>query len=541
MNRALVFLCCLLAAACGPLNLEEPLAQGESNLGCGELGPGGQLTPAQTLGSCNGKTVLAMQADGNLVSYFAAAGIPLWATSTFQRDATMVMQGDGNLVIYKDGRAVWATATENNPGSKLAVQDDGNIVIYAPNGRPIWATMAMPAHAPCGLDPGTLLQPGEWVRSCNQQMGLVMQGDGNLVLYTQDGRPLWATGTRAEDGSPKKGAFTAMQADGNLVVYNASGQPLWASNTDGKHLSALSVNDDGSLSIIARDGQTIWSSVARGSRALPAKVVGGYWQNWGIPNVALRDVPASYNVVFLAFAVGVNKSSGEVQWGQYVQSDASFRDDVRLLQSQGRKVILSIGGWFDLPNQSWGFSLGPDNADARVDQFVGSIKRLRQSYGFDGIDWDLEHGMHVPSLVAASRRLKAELGRDFLITAAPAPSNDGYTSVALQLGDDFDFIAPMYYDQGCSESASRAQMINRTQQLISAGIPAYKVGLGTRSVANSGSLGDTTNVTLISTINSAWSELEGRFPALRGAYTWSINLDQTVGYAFANQVGPNVR
>jgi hypothetical protein len=52
-----------------------------------------------------------------------------------------------------------------------------------------------------------------------------MQGDGNLVVYTQDGVPVWASGTQ---GNP--GAEVVMQDDGNLVVYS-SGRALWASNT----------------------------------------------------------------------------------------------------------------------------------------------------------------------------------------------------------------------------------------------------------------------------------------------------------------------
>ncbi len=202
-----------------------------------------------------------MQEDGNLVSYYRPAGIALWATATFERGSWMAMQGDGNLVVYSaGGRALWSSATENHGGSKLAVQDDGNIVVYGPDGRPLWATMAMPAQTRCGLNVDAMLRPGESVRSCNQEHMLVLQGDGNLVVYNKAGQPLWATGTRAEDGDPKKGAFAVMQSDGNFVLYNKDGQPLWATNTNGKLLSALVVNDDGTLSIVGRDGQTLWST-----------------------------------------------------------------------------------------------------------------------------------------------------------------------------------------------------------------------------------------------------------------------------------------
>ncbi|WP_052732677.1 hypothetical protein [Hymenobacter terrenus] len=58
---------------------------------------------------------------------------------------------------------------------------------------------------------------------------LVMQGDGNLVLYrTADNRALWNTGTQ---GNP--GARCIMQSDGNFVVYNTANAPVYASGRVG--------------------------------------------------------------------------------------------------------------------------------------------------------------------------------------------------------------------------------------------------------------------------------------------------------------------
>ena len=58
---------------------------------------------------------------------------------------------------------------------------------------------------------------------------LVMQTDGNLVIYTSGGKPVWASNT-AGTGSRNS---LVMQDDGNLVVYTSSGKPVWASNTAG--------------------------------------------------------------------------------------------------------------------------------------------------------------------------------------------------------------------------------------------------------------------------------------------------------------------
>jgi hypothetical protein len=56
-----------------------------------------------------------------------------------------------------------------------------------------------------------------------------MQTDGNFVLYTKSGRPIWATGTQNHPG-----AYFVVQDDGNLVIYSPEKAALWASNTYGK-------------------------------------------------------------------------------------------------------------------------------------------------------------------------------------------------------------------------------------------------------------------------------------------------------------------
>lgn len=45
-----------------------------------------------------------------------------------------------------------------------------------------------------------------------------------------------------------------MQGDGNLVVYAADGRPVWASNTAGKRGAWLELGDDGAL--VVKDAST---------------------------------------------------------------------------------------------------------------------------------------------------------------------------------------------------------------------------------------------------------------------------------------------
>jgi hypothetical protein len=98
------------------------------------------LMPNQVIRSFDGRFLLILQSDGNLVLYSPRRAI--WSSGTVGRNPGMViLQGDGNFVTYdSQGRAYWATWTQGNPGTSLVVQDDGNVVIYNAQGHPIWNT-----------------------------------------------------------------------------------------------------------------------------------------------------------------------------------------------------------------------------------------------------------------------------------------------------------------------------------------------------------------------------------------------------------------
>jgi hypothetical protein len=93
------------------------------------------------------------------------------------------------------------------------------------------------------------LNGGEYLRSNANNWVLYMQSDGNLVLK-QGGVELWATGTW---GNP--GASLLMQTDGNLVIYTSAGAAIWDSATWGTAANVLSLNDDGNLVLNGPGGQ----------------------------------------------------------------------------------------------------------------------------------------------------------------------------------------------------------------------------------------------------------------------------------------------
>jgi hypothetical protein len=110
-----------------------------------------------------------------------------------------------------------------------------------------------PPPPPCGTLPaGYRLNAGESVTSCNGVNRLVMQTDGNLVLF-RNGGALWTSGT------PGSGANVArMQADGNLVLHAPWGA-VWASNTFHGG-SRLVVQDDSNLLIFNSANAAVWST-----------------------------------------------------------------------------------------------------------------------------------------------------------------------------------------------------------------------------------------------------------------------------------------
>jgi hypothetical protein len=127
-------------------------------------------------------------------------------------------------------------------------------------------------HSACDLEPvpddlppdcgdlatGTDLDVNVGHTSCDGRTALVMQGDGNLVLYGPSGA-LWHTGTH---GNP--GASAWLQDDGNLVVYSATGTPLWHAGTHGNPDARLAVQDDGNLVLYSSGGGVLWHTGTQG-------------------------------------------------------------------------------------------------------------------------------------------------------------------------------------------------------------------------------------------------------------------------------------
>ena len=98
--------------------------------------------------------------------------------------------------------------------------------------------------------------PGFCVYSNSRRFVLVMQGDGNLVLYDRYNlHALWASNTFGP------GRVVTLQSDGNLVIYSTSNGrvvPVWSSNTSGHTYDRLVMQDDGNLVIYTYINGVLW-------------------------------------------------------------------------------------------------------------------------------------------------------------------------------------------------------------------------------------------------------------------------------------------
>ncbi|MFJ9100478.1 hypothetical protein ACIRJM_18595 [Streptomyces sp. NPDC102405] len=82
---------------------------------------------------------------------------------------------------------------------------------------------------------------------------MVMQGDGNLVVYNENNKATWASMVFGE------GHTARFQTDGNLCVYNGEDKPVWATGTFGHPGAKLVLRKDGKV-VIVDGGTVLWST-----------------------------------------------------------------------------------------------------------------------------------------------------------------------------------------------------------------------------------------------------------------------------------------
>ncbi|MBD3336819.1 MAG: T9SS type A sorting domain-containing protein [Candidatus Eisenbacteria bacterium] len=121
-------------------------------------------------------------------------------------------------------------------------------------------------------------------------------------------------------------------------------------------------------------------------RVPPIKLLVGYWHNWMDSPVTLRlgETSEAFDVVDVAFAIPTVPGGSTMSFAPdpaIYPTEEEFIREVQDLQRAGKTVLISIGGAADPV-------IVDDPAD--VAAFVDSMTDILLSYGFDGIDIDLE-------------------------------------------------------------------------------------------------------------------------------------------------------
>ena len=325
---------------------------------------------------------------------------------------------------------------------------------------------------------------------------------------------------------------------------------------------------------------------------LPNPALVGYWHNWNTANapyIQLEQVDNRYNVIAVAFAVPRSGTDYDMTFtpsgGVTV---ANFKTKIQTLQGQGKKVLLSIGGG--------GTALSLSSTTER-DVFASSMLTLLTSYGFDGMDIDIEGtglsltggtiaapvDASIINLIAATKTLMQNYyvarGKQLLLTMAPETafvqggmsSYSGvwgaYLPVIQGLRDSLALVHVQLYNSGSMYGINRGIYTQGTADFIVAlteavirgfttsgsggvfsGLPASKVAIGLPACTSAAGGGFTTETVVASAVNylrgvgpkpGTYTLVQsGGYPTLRGMMTWSMNWDavatcNTASYKYA--------
>ncbi|MFD5253766.1 chitinase [Streptomyces bobili] len=294
-----------------------------------------------------------------------------------------------------------------------------------------------------------------------------------------------------------------------------------------------------------------------GGGTLPKHAVTGYWQNFnnGATVQRISDVPAQYDIIAVAFA-DATTTPGAVTFtldsaGLNGYTADQFKADIKAKQAAGKKVIISVGG------ERGTVSVNDATSAAN---FANSLHTLMQTYGFDGVDIDLENGLNATYMTQALRSLSAKAGPSLILTMAPQTidmqsTSNSYFQTALNVKDILTVVNMQYYNSGsmlgCDGKVYSQGSVDFLTALaciqLEGGLSPSQVGLGlpasTRG-AGSGYVSPTivNNALDCLTKGTACGTFKPSrtYPDLRGAMTWSTNWDATAGNAWSSAVGPHV-
>lgn len=322
---------------------------------------------------------------------------------------------------------------------------------------------------------------------------------------------------------------------------------------------------------------------ASAAQNLGQRLLVGYWHNFdnGTGIINLKDVSSKWDVINIAFGETYNDRAVVEFTPCY--NEAQFIADVQYLKSNGKKVVLSIGG-------QNGVVLLPDAA--AKDKFVKSICGLVDKYGFDGLDIDLESGIslqasdtdfknpktpQIQNLISGVREISDKYGSNFVISMAPETAYvqggitaygniwGAYLPIIYGLRDKLTYIHVQHYNAGGNQGLDGVTYTQGTAdyevamaEMLLYGFPIagntnnmfpalredqVMIGLpATQAAAPSGGYINPTEMKkaldyLIKGVSygGKYKLANGKgYPGFRGLMTWSINWDAKNNFEFSN-------
>ncbi|MFI7239470.1 mannose-binding protein [Streptomyces cyaneofuscatus] len=109
--------------------------------------------------------------------------------------------------------------------------------------KPNWGTQTVSATSSIGVGQS-------WATN---RIRMTMQQDGNLVVYNEQNKPVWAAMTFGENHR------AIFQPDGNLVIHNGDDRAIWASKTHDFGGAQMVLRPDAKV-VIVHNGMVVWST-----------------------------------------------------------------------------------------------------------------------------------------------------------------------------------------------------------------------------------------------------------------------------------------
>ncbi|WP_030326621.1 chitinase [Streptomyces sp. NRRL B-3229] len=375
--------------------------------------------------------------------------------------------------------------------------------------------------------------------------GLTVSGTSSSSVSLAWNAVSGATGYTVYRDGTKVTAVTGTSATvTGLAASTSYGFQVTATNAAGESAKSATVT-----------GRT--TATGGGGGTVPKHAVTGYWQNFnnGATVQKLSAVQAQYDIIAVAFA-DATTTPGAVTFnldsaglGGYTVDQ--FKADIKAKQAADKKVVVSVGG------QNGTVSVSDPTSAAN---FANSVYALMQTYGFDGVDIDLENGLNATYMSQALRSLSAKAGPSLVLTMAPQTidmqsTSNAYFQTALNVKDILTVVNMQYYNSGsmlgCDGKVYSQGSVDFLTALaciqLEGGLSPSQVGLGlpaSTSGAGSGYVSPTAVNNALDCLTKGTGcgsfKPSRTYPDLRGAMTWSTNWDAAAGNTWSNAVGPHV-